>query len=363
MTAPPIPIQPVSIRPELVGQAPPSPWVQIMLDAVKRRQELDLAKQKLAQDQQQFELNSKLVDKQVEGVDLDIAKKKRDFKNAEDDLVARDTALQLFTGNLPRLQDAQGLGQVLAGVKDAKVAGHLLQMLGDAHTLFRPPDQSFSSIGQTPEGTPVILNTKTGRAAAGGPTLRQPTGGITTAQAQKIKLGARNAYSAARQAVALVQRDSTANIVPDLSTILGSAAEGQSFLKGAAGLARRRAMTGNQNKFQNLLNIVAHNSVGLLPGSRQSLVLFQNLRDSYSTAGGDPPELRAQKLALLQDLAVGLRSLAAGEDVSLAHLPGFEDFEPFGFESAKPKPGAPVAPPANAGTTLTAPNPGKYFRP
>ena len=174
---------------------------------------------------------------------------------------------------------------------------------------------------------------------------------------EKIRLGASNAAEAIQQAVALVGRDSTANVLPLQSEVAGSAAESKIAdyipgLKGAAGYLRRRGMTDTQNQFQNLLNVVAHNSVGLLPGSRQSIVLFQNLRDSYATQAGDPPGLRAQKLAKLQELGQRLARLARGEDVTLSDLPGFEDFQPLGTAPA----GTPATPASRA--TPTQPLPG-----
>ena len=347
-----IPVAPVSIHPQYV---PPqqTPEVELLLQALQHRQALTIEREKLRQQQQQFELNKRLQGPALEATMLENMKRKRDLQEHDDDLKAQDQALQLYTGNLPRLHDMQGWGEVMAGVKDPRIAGHLMDYIKEGfQTAALEQRPTYTLAGTSPEGRAITLETRSGTFKMGGPIL-QRGGAMTSALREKILLGSRNAARAIRQAVALVRHDPDANFKPVLSDIAGSAAESRIAeyipgLKGAAGYARRRAMSANQNKFQNLLNIVAHNSVGLLPGSRQSLVLFQNLRDSYSTSAGDPPELRAQKLALLEDLGRSLEALAQGQDISLAHLPGFEEFEPLGMIPENGQ-GMPTLP----GTTVT----------
>lgn len=106
-----------------------TPGVELLLQALQHRQEIGLRKKQLQREQEQFELNKKLAGPQMEGMLLENDKKKRDLKNQEDDLAASDQALQLYTGNLSRLHDDQGIGEVLAGIKDPKVATHFYRYL------------------------------------------------------------------------------------------------------------------------------------------------------------------------------------------------------------------------------------------
>lgn len=102
---------------------------QIVQLALQRRQELELARQELAQRREQFELHKKISGTQLAGMELENEKKKRELKAAEDDLVAQDEALRVFTGSLPQLGDPRGIGTVIAGIKDPKVAGHFFTLL------------------------------------------------------------------------------------------------------------------------------------------------------------------------------------------------------------------------------------------
>lgn len=129
-----IPIAPVNISPPL---APPAPsgveqffkGYEVVALALQRRAELEQAKQQLLQDREKFELQKKLTGTQISGMELEQEKMKRQFKAQDEDLVAQDEALRIFTGNLPTANDPKAWGQVIANVKDPLVGGHLMNLI------------------------------------------------------------------------------------------------------------------------------------------------------------------------------------------------------------------------------------------
>lgn len=223
------------------------------------------------------------------------------------------------------------------------------EQIGTAKGAAPPKTQYFiGPNGEIIYGTPAEADVVPGARAA-------VPGQQSNAQQDKKKLGAANAAEAARAAVALVDSVPDANVYPTSAAWAGGIAESKAGemvgLSPLAGAAQRRAMTDEQTQFQNLLNVVAHNAVGLLPGSRQSLVLFKNLRETYASGPGDPPGLRKQKVELLRRLGHQLERMAAGEEVDLSEFPGFEDFVPSGTSAPGGKPSgksaAPSAAPSN----------------
>ena len=119
-----IPITTPQIQPQL---APPQPTaIQIITQALQRRQELQLAQQELAQRREQFELHKKLAGSELEGMKLQQEKQKREFQQQEDDLVARLEANQHYIASLPELDNTQGLAQVVGRIKDPAVRAHFL---------------------------------------------------------------------------------------------------------------------------------------------------------------------------------------------------------------------------------------------
>lgn len=130
-----------------------------LLHALEQRQKLDLARKELVQRQQEFELRLKVMGPEIEGQKLANEKSKRDMKAQDDDLVARDQALQLYTGNLPQLANPQGVGEVIARIKDPKVAAHFYELLKDGigiSTSLTPPSQ----VVPTGAGTYGLINTR-----------------------------------------------------------------------------------------------------------------------------------------------------------------------------------------------------------
>ena len=149
MTAPgPIPIQPVSIRPEFVQQPHPevSPAVKLLISALQHRQQLDIQRQDLARQWAQYELHKSIAGPQIEQTKLENKKKENELKDREDDLVARDQALQIYTGNLPRLGDDAGVGEVIAGIKDPKVAAHFFTFVKEGLEIARARPTPFQPV-------------------------------------------------------------------------------------------------------------------------------------------------------------------------------------------------------------------------
>jgi hypothetical protein len=133
MTAPPIPIQSVNINPQFVPNQG-NPGLELLMRALQQRREIELRKKKLAQDQEQFELNKRIAGSQIEGQDLINAERKAKLKKEEEDTAAQDQAHQIFVGNLTRANDMAGWGEVIVGVKDRAVGRHLMDYIKDYFT-------------------------------------------------------------------------------------------------------------------------------------------------------------------------------------------------------------------------------------
>ena len=154
-----IPINPVTIRPDFVERQQVSPELKLLIQALQHRQEIDIQRQQLKKEFEQLDLNKKLAGPQAEAVMLENEKRKRDLREHEEDLVASDQALQLYTGNLPRLGDAQGIGEVIAGIKDPKVAAHFYTLVTQGIKTYNDvtPNFQFRDVpGQTPTGQEVV---------------------------------------------------------------------------------------------------------------------------------------------------------------------------------------------------------------
>jgi hypothetical protein len=132
---------------------------QLVQMALQRRAELQQAREALAQRREQFELHKKIAGSQLAGMELDQEKKKRDFKAQEDDLAAQDEALRIFTGGLTQAHDPQAWGTIIAGVKDPKVAGHLMSRLYEMARL-QDTMAGPSQVVPTAEGTYGLINTR-----------------------------------------------------------------------------------------------------------------------------------------------------------------------------------------------------------
>lgn len=185
MTAPPLPGAPQIGSTGLHQQPGIAEALAPLLHALSERKRLDLARQELQQKQQQFEIQQKLFGKQMEGMDLANELKKRELAASEKDLVARDQAIQLYTGNLPQLNNPKGVGEVIARIKDPAVAAHFYALLKEGigiTTALQPkqdirvtpkPGGGYEYAGINPQ---TLATQSTGLAAPdpNAPTMRIP---------------------------------------------------------------------------------------------------------------------------------------------------------------------------------------------
>jgi hypothetical protein len=216
------------------------------------------------------------------------------------------------------------------------------------------PD-AWVAAGVTPDGKAISMNSRTGEFKISD-ISRQFGGGQGGVVNQKAHLGAVNAIDAIDHAIALYDADKTANVVPQIA----AAMEGLSHLpvvggafRGTAEAQRQRRMTPTQQEFQGYMDTFAHNAVGLLPGSRQSITLFNNLRNSYARLPGQSDEAGAAKIEQLKRLRARLAEFLEGKPVRLDDVLG-QDFADL---TATPTPTAPKPAPRSP----AAPNPVKYF--
>lgn len=186
-----LPIAPVHINPPVVQQQQTPAWVTMVFEGIREGRDLQLRWAKLRQEQQEFEARRGLIGEQTEALKLANKQKKDEFKAREDDLMAQNEAHRIYIGSLP---DGK-FDQAIVGIKDPAIANHFMEYvkrgfaiqqqqadIGATQALEfqrrQPPPGQFTHIGQTPEGTPVKMETHTGQITAGGPTLREP-GAVT----------------------------------------------------------------------------------------------------------------------------------------------------------------------------------------
>lgn len=240
-----IPINPVHTGTTGVVERPQiSPGIALILHALQQRQELGLARQKLAQDQQEFELRSKIAGTQLEGMKLENEKRKRDFKQQDEDLAAQDEALRIYTGSLPQLGDPQGIGTVIAGIKDPKVAAHFYTLLQEGQKVMGAVTPSYEI---RPGATEYVgINPKK-------PTDTVPTGVKVPIDAASRRIPVVTEREKASAAVGAIRANALINRLDTTDPTIGArvaqkAANRKSII---SGLMRR--LTGTSQEDANLL--------------------------------------------------------------------------------------------------------------
>lgn len=400
-----IPIQPVNINPQFVPNQQ-TPGMQLLLRALEQRQEIELRKKKLAQDQEQFELNKRIAGSEIEGQDIINAEKKRKLKEEEQDTAAQDEALQIFTGNLTRVDDMDGWGEVIAGVKDRRVGKHLMAYItglfgargaeatarktGAEATGLETANTADATVQRILTEMGPRLNTPRGQreaiasvaAAAGSESANQlanafnagggryshyagpdgflyiidtKTGDVRQSKPvgtragnmmsqEAIRRGAETIVELIDEGTALLRQDKDADIDP----VLAHTAEGSRVLgmplAGGANLLR----TDTQEQFRLIRTRFAHNYVGLLPHSRSAANLLQNLTESYfaPSGSGKPNRATAQRDRLR--LRAVMAQLAAGKLTDMSRIPGFaQAVQAAAAEGAQVPAGAPGQTPPN----------------
>lgn len=173
---------------------------------------------------------------------------------------------------------------------------------------------------------------------------------------EKAAAGARTAIESIDDAEKLLVGDPTADVLPLGAALARGAKAGGGVLGTLAGAAEplaQRSMTPNQQQFQADMQRMVHSMVGLLPGSRQSIVLFNSLVNAYTPQPGEAAQVRTAKRNARQRAREWLRAVQQGKKVALLpelaeHGITEADLElPSGADEARPEsPAAPATPPS-----------------
>lgn len=381
-----IPIQNVQLGATgFVQQPDVGQQLEVVAQALQRRQQIQLAKQKLAQEREQFELQKKIAGTELAGTELDNEKKRRDFKAQEQDLVDQDDAEKIFVGALPQAHDMAAWGQVIAGVKNPGVGRHLMERIGEMFTLqgreatqrktsadaaqveaHNTADVATQGILQRYGATK--LATVAGQRAAlaevaalagperanqladafnvgsgryqhyAGPDgflyiIDTKTGDVRQSRTVGTKAGnALNQEAVRRGAQTIVELlDEQSKIIESVglkgskNPSLAQVAQTARFLgiptEGLANILRSNP----QQVTQMLKTRFAHNYVGLLPHSRSAANLLTNLTESYWAPGGSSDELLARAQQDRVRLRAIMAGVASGRITDLTRIPGYSD--------------------------------------
>jgi hypothetical protein len=137
---------------------------------------------------------------------------------------------------------------------------------------------------------------------------------------QKASAGARTAIESIDHAEGLIASDPNADVLP-LGAALARGAKTSGGMIGAiAGAAEplaQKSMTSHQQQFQADMQRMVHSMVGLLPGSRQSIVLFNSLVNAYTPQPGEAAETRTAKREARSRAREWLRAVERGEKIPL----------------------------------------------
>lgn len=135
---------------------------------------------------------------------------------------------------------------------------------------------------------------------------------------QKATAGAGTALESIDDAERLLAANPEADVLP-LGAALARGAKTSGGLMGTlGGIAEplaQRSMTPDQQQFQADMQRMVHSMVGLLPGSRQSIVLFNSLVNAYTPLPNESAQTRTAKRAARQRARAWLAAIAAGKPV------------------------------------------------
>lgn len=360
-------------------------WFDVAAMAMQRRQELDIAREKLAQDREQFELQKKIAGPTIAGMELDNERKKRDFQRQDEDYAAQDEALKIFTGALPQAHDMQAWGQVIAGVKDPAVGRHLMENI---RGMFDLQNQQATGRKTAADAAQVEAHNNAD-VATQGILQRYGAAKLATVPGQRAALAEVAALAGPERANELANafnvgsgrhhlwagpdgflydHDTKLGEVRQLKSVgtkAGNALNQEAIKRGAqtivelldeqsriidaAGLRGSKnpslAQVAQTARFlgiptEGLANILrsnpqqvtqmlktrfAHNYVGLLPHSRSAANLLNNLTESYWAPGGSSDELLARAQQDRIRLRAIMAGVASGRITDLTRIPGFSD--------------------------------------
>jgi hypothetical protein len=135
---------------------------------------------------------------------------------------------------------------------------------------------------------------------------------------QKAQAGAGTAVESIDEAEALLRRNANADRLPLGAALARGAKTGGGLTGVLGGLAEplaQRSMTPDQQEFQAAMQRMVHSMVGLLPGSRQSQVLFNSLVNAYTPQPGESAQARSAKRAARARAREWLAAVAGGHRV------------------------------------------------
>lgn len=212
---------------------------------------------------------------------------------------------------------AQELAILQRGLLEAQIGNYRSQIETRAKEKPVPPPR-FSPVidpvtGEV-QGYDPAANTLT---PSGGRVHPKPTttGGVLE---QKAQAGASTAVESIDDAEQLLQRNQEADVLP-LGAALARGAKASGGILGALGGAAeplaQKSMTPDQQQFQADMQRMVHSMVGLLPGSRQSIVLFNSLVNAYTPQPGESAQTRSAKRAARQRARAWLAAVAQGRQV------------------------------------------------
>jgi hypothetical protein len=382
-----------------------------LLQALAQRQRLDLARQELAQKQQEWEIQKRVLGTQAEGMELANEQRKREFQAQDEDLVARDQALQLYTGNLPRLGDSKGIGEVLARIKDPAVAAHFYEFVKEGIGLTQAQATASLTGAQATHQTAANtadtatqeilgrfgpqLQTERGQREAIGEVLATAGAEAAGRVASALNMGSgRYGHVVGPDGFLYITDSKTGQVRRDTTVGQRPAQNQEAVRRGAQTLVdlldeqtaviERSGLSGSQNptlaqmaqtgrvlgiSTEAVANILrndpqqltqmlktrfAHNYVGLLPHSRSAANLLENLTQSYWAPAGSNPNLLRRAEADRRHLRQIMADLASGKLTDLSRIPGFADAA--AAAAAEGQAGPPAA-------GAAPPNPDDYLQP
>jgi len=201
----------------------------------------------------------------------------------------------------------------------------LIGKLSQALAALRPRTERndwMVQAGVGADGKPELyrINRLTGEirtTGLGKPPTGTGQGGLTQ---QKASAGARTAIESIDHAESLYAHNANADVLP-LGAALARGAKTSGgimgVIAGAAEPLAQKSMTPSQQQFQADMQRMVHSMVGLLPGSRQSITLFNSLVNAYTPQPGEAPETRQAKRAARQRAKVWLKAVESGQQVEL----------------------------------------------
>lgn len=164
-----------------------------------------------------------------------------------------------------------------------------------------------------------LVDSRTGKIIATYPRGERP-GSESSVLRLKAQAGAETAVEAIDEAERLLGQDSNADVLPVGAALARGAKTSGGLIGTLAGIAEplaQQSMTENQQQFQAAIQRMVHSMVGLLPGSRQSIVLFNSLVNAYTPQPNESAQARSAKRAARLRARGWLDAIRRGEKIPI----------------------------------------------